>query len=121
MTPEARRELAKAFIRILRAREPGLVWTLTPDDAQPVLGRAPLPEPGAGATTTRSRTVPSRWRRSRRSSPGQTAARSRIPSSGVARFASASCVLASSTRLLAASEPLHVRLFADRGDHSSSR
>jgi hypothetical protein len=37
MTPQARRELEQAFLRILRAREPGLVWTLAPGKAQPVL------------------------------------------------------------------------------------
>jgi hypothetical protein len=37
VTPQARRELEQAFLRILRAREPGMVWTLAPDETQPVL------------------------------------------------------------------------------------
>jgi hypothetical protein len=42
VSPTARRELEQAFLRILRAREPGLVWTLAPGEAQPVLdGGAP--------------------------------------------------------------------------------
>ena len=42
MTSQARRELQQTFLRILRAREPGLVWTLLPDEAESVLdGSAP--------------------------------------------------------------------------------
>ena len=48
VTPQARRELEQAFLRILRAREPRMVWTLLPDEPQAVLDRSTTASTGGG-------------------------------------------------------------------------
>jgi hypothetical protein len=37
-SPQAVRELGKAWLRILRVREPELLWRLAPDEAQTLRG-----------------------------------------------------------------------------------
>ena len=50
MTPIARRELEQAFLRVLRAREPGYVWrVLPPDELDAILDGGTLASAGGGS------------------------------------------------------------------------
>jgi hypothetical protein len=42
MTPQARKRLQQAFLRLLREREPTMVWTLAPDEAKTLSDRRTL-------------------------------------------------------------------------------
>jgi hypothetical protein len=42
VTPQARKRLQQTFLRLLRAREPTMVWTLAPDEAKPIGDRRTL-------------------------------------------------------------------------------
>ena len=48
VSPQGRRSLERAFLAVLRAREPRMVWTLAPDEAQPVLDGRALARAGSG-------------------------------------------------------------------------
>lgn len=49
VNPQARRELEQAFLRILRGREPGMVFALlAPDELHPVLDGGTLAGAGGG-------------------------------------------------------------------------
>ena len=50
MTPIAHRELEQAFLRILRAREPGYLWhVLPPDELDAILDGGTLASAGSGS------------------------------------------------------------------------
>ena len=48
MTARARRELEQTFLRILRRREPGMVWRLLPDEREPFRDVSPATSAGSG-------------------------------------------------------------------------
>ena len=47
MTPQARRQLEQAFLRILRRSEPGMVWRLLPDEREAVRDVGTATSPGS--------------------------------------------------------------------------
>lgn len=50
MTPQTRRALEQAFLRVLRAREPGSVWrVLSPDELDAILDDGTLAGAGSGS------------------------------------------------------------------------
>lgn len=50
MSPNARQELEQAFLRILRAREPGFVFrVLTPDELDAILDGGTFASTGSGS------------------------------------------------------------------------
>ena len=48
-SPQAVRELGQAWLRILRVREPELLWQLAPDGTQPLGDRSPPAGTGSGS------------------------------------------------------------------------
>jgi hypothetical protein len=48
MTEQGRRELARAFLRLLRRDEPGMIWRLLPDEREAILDGGTATSAGSG-------------------------------------------------------------------------